>query len=69
MVVARVYAAAQCQDKDPFWKPLINLNQVIDMPWCFMNDFIELASLNEKKGWLVLYDNKSQRLNEFLPIN
>ena len=65
-VVSRVYTPTQNYDQDNFQSHLIELNVVIDDPWCLLGDFKELTSANEKKGGHIPTDNKYQRLNDFL---
>ena len=45
-----VYGPAQSRGKEPFWNSLVQMNNVIDIPWCIVGDFNELETLSEKKG-------------------
>jgi len=65
-VVSGVYAPAQEKDKNPFWEHLKEMNTVVDMPWCIIGDFNELAAPNEKIGGQILSNYKYDRLNTFL---
>ena len=49
-IISGVYAPAQQKDKDSFWNHLFQLNSVIDLPWCLIGAFNELANPTEKKG-------------------
>jgi len=50
VVISGVYAPAQLMEKDEFWNMLIQMNNVVDLPWCINGDFNELAGPSEKKG-------------------
>ena len=54
LVVSGVYGPAQCRDKEHFWANLVQMNNVVDLPWCIVGDFNELETQVEKKG-----DNRS----------
>jgi len=49
-IISGVYAPAQPQDKECFWIHLVQLNNVIDLPWCIIGDLNELAYPLEKRG-------------------
>ena len=49
-ICSGIDATAQRRDKEPFWNHLLQLNTVIDIPWCIIGDFNELASPYEKLG-------------------
>jgi len=65
-VISGIYALAQSREKDGFLGHLVELNNVIDIPWCLVGDFNELANTNEKKGGQVMSNSKYHRLNNFL---
>jgi len=50
LIVSAVYASAQSKDKDCFWNHLLQMNNVVDFPWCIIGDLNELANPTEKKG-------------------
>jgi len=43
-IISGFNAPAQSQDKDCFWNQLLQMNNVIDLPWCIMGDLNELAN-------------------------
>ena len=45
-------------DKDEFWKSLDQMNAVVDLPWCIIGDFNELAAPSEKERWPQLLSNQ-----------
>jgi len=47
-IISGVYAPAQPQDEECFWNHLVQLNNVIDLPWRIIGDLNELAYLSEK---------------------
>ena len=49
-IISGVYAPAQQRDKESFWSHLLQLNNVIDLPWCLIRDFNEVANPIEKRG-------------------
>ena len=65
-IVSGIYAPAQLQDKDSFWTHLVQMNNVIDLPWCIIGDCNELANPSEKRGGQRLPLLKFRRLNNFL---
>jgi len=50
IVVSRVYGPTQSRDKESFWNSLVQMNNVIDIPWCLIGDCNELKNLLEKRG-------------------
>ena len=48
VIISGIYAPAQQRDKDVFWTQLYHLNEVLNLPWCLIGDFNELAAPNEK---------------------
>jgi len=66
VIISGVYGPAQLMDKDEFWKSLGQMNAVVDLPWCIIGDFNELAAPSEKKGGLNYSQTKFERLNRFL---
>ena len=65
-IILGIYASAQLKDKSSFWEHLLQLNNVIDVPWFLIGDFNELSNPNEKKGGQILHSNGFKRLNNFL---
>jgi len=65
-IISGIYAPAQIRDKNAFWDRLIHMNTIIDVPWCLMGDFNELASANDKLGGVIPHANRYSRLNQFL---
>jgi len=65
-LISGVYAPAQLTDKDEFWSTLMQMNNVVDLPWCIIGDFNELANPSEKKGGKRHSQAKYVRLNHFL---
>ena len=49
-IISGIYAPAQTRDKGAFWNCLVELNNVIELPWCLMGDVNELLCPNEKLG-------------------
>jgi len=66
VVISSIYAPAQLWFKDQFWDHLVELNSVIDSPWCLVGDFNEIGAPNEKKGGTTPTNSKFLRLNNFL---
>ena len=64
-IVSGVYAIAQQRNKDSFWSHFLQLNTVIDLPWCLIRDFNELANPSERKGEQRYPNTKFARLNNF----
>jgi len=52
VVVSGIYAPTQFRDKDPFWSQLTQFNLVVDLSWCLIGDFNEIAIPGEKKEGL-----------------
>jgi len=50
LVVSGVYGPVQKQEREHFWANLVQMNNVIDIPWCIVGDFNELETQAEKKG-------------------
>ena len=48
------------------WDHLEELKNVIDVSWCLVGNFNELATPNEKNGGKILPNSKYQRLNNFI---
>ena len=65
VMVNGLYAPAQSRDKDSFWNHLFQFNSVVDLPWCLIGDFNELASPGEKRGGLQYPLSKYERLKNF----
>jgi len=65
-IISGVYAPTQTKDKNAFWERLTRMNTIIDVPWCLMGDFNELASANDKLGGVSPHANCYSRLNQFL---
>jgi len=65
-IVSGIYAPAQIQEKDSFWNHLVQMNNVIDLPWCIIGDCNELTNHSEKRGGQRLPLSKFDRLNTFL---
>ena len=65
-VISGIYALAQPRDKDDFWNHLVELNNVIDLPWCLIGDFNEILCPNEKLGGQPPAICRFHRLNDFL---
>ena len=61
-----MYAPAQYKEKEWFWIHLFQINSVIDLPWCLIGDFNELANLSEKKGGQRYTLSKFEKLNYFM---
>ena len=66
VIISGVYAPAQVSQKDDFWNMLLQMNDVVDLPWCLIGDFNELAAPSEKKGGTTYPQSKFLRLNHFL---
>ena len=66
MVISGIYAPAQPRDKDQFWDHLVELNSVIDSPWCLIGDFNEIGAPADKRGGITPANSKFLRLNHFL---
>jgi len=66
VVISNIYAPAQLRHKEYFWEHLIELNNVIDSPWCLISDLNEIGAPNEKRGGITPADSKFKRLNHFL---
>jgi len=66
LVISGVYAPAQQRDKDSFWSHLLQMNTIIDLPWCLIGDFNELANPVKKKGGQRYPITKFARLNNFM---
>ena len=65
VIISGAYAPAQVSQKDEFWNSLLQMNEVIDLPWCLIGDFNELAAPSEKKGGTIYPPSKFLRLNRF----
>jgi len=65
-IVSGIYAPAQNLDKASFWNQLLQLNNIIDLPWCIIGDFNELANPTEKRGGKRYPLAKYERLNSFM---
>ena len=65
-VISGVYAPAQLCEKEAFWTHLLELNFVIDSPWCLIGDFNELEEFPDKKGGLITQPSRLQRSPLFL---
>jgi len=65
-IISGVYTPAQIREKNDFWTHLIELNNVIDLPWCLMGDFNEILCPNEKLGGQPPATNRFHRLRHFL---
>jgi len=65
-MVSGVYALAQQREKESFWNHLLELNHVVELPWCLIGDFNELANPSEKKGGQRYPITKFERLNKFM---
>ncbi|KAJ8438052.1 hypothetical protein Cgig2_014181 [Carnegiea gigantea] len=61
-----IYGPTQARDKDAFWKHLVRMNSVIDLPWLLVGDFNELESLIDKQGGTSPSVQRIERLNSFL---
>jgi len=46
-IISGIYAPVQPRDKVDFWNHLVELNNVIHLPWCPIGDFNELLCPNE----------------------
>ena len=66
LIISGVYAPAQPQDKDNFWQQLVQMNNLVDLPWCIIGDLNELATPSEKKGGICYPPSKYSRLNNFM---
>ena len=49
-IISGIYAPAQSRDKHDFWEHLSQLHNMIDIPWCILGNFNEIARPNEKLG-------------------
>jgi len=49
-MVSGVYAPVQQREKESFWNHLLQLSHVVELPWCLIGDFNELANPSEKNG-------------------
>ena len=65
-IISGIYAPAQLRQKDPFWQHLVDLNAVIDSPWCLIGDFNESEDFSEKRGGASLLTSHYRRLPQFL---
>jgi len=65
LIISGIYAPAQQRDKEIFWNHLYHLNEVIDLRWCIIGDFNELANPSEKHGGRPQPSTKFVRLNDF----
>ena len=65
-VVSGIYALAPINQKAHFWEYLLELNNVIDSPWCLIGDFNELENFNEKRGGQMPAPSHFTRLTKFL---
>jgi len=65
-VVSSTYAPVQISQKAPFWEHLLELNNVIDSPWCLIGDFNELENFSEKRGGQCPVPSRFNRLPQFL---
>ena len=50
VITSEIYVLAQQREKEAFWDHLRELNGVIDLPWCLIEDINELAHPTEKRG-------------------
>jgi len=66
LIISGIYAPAQQRDKDIFWNHLYHLNEVVDLPWCIVGDFKELANPSEKRGGRPQPSTKFARINDFM---
>ena len=65
VILTGVYAPAQSREKEFFWNQLLQFSSVVDLPWCLIGDFNELASPGEKMGGVSYPLSKYDRLNNF----
>ena len=65
-VIFGLYGPAQKRDKHSFWDKLIELNTVIDLPWCLIGDLNEILSPDEKLGGLLPNSDRFHFLPKFL---
>jgi len=43
-----IYGPAQQIDTDAFWKHLMDINAILDFPWCVMGGLNQMACLSHK---------------------
>jgi len=66
VIIGGIYAPAQQREKAAFWNHLYRLNGVMNLPWCLIGDFNEMATPIEKRGGRLPSDSSFERLNDFL---
>ena len=64
--ISNVYAPTKGSEKPSFWHHLIELNAVIDTPWCFIGNFNELEEGTDKKGGTPISPLQCVKLLNFL---
>ena len=63
-IISGIYAPVQPRDKVDFWNHLVELNNIIDLPWCLIGDFNEILCPNEKLGGQPPATIRFHRLNK-----
>ena len=53
-VIYRIYAPVSARGKYSFWEYLLQLHNVINVTWCLVGDFNEIASSNDNVGACLL---------------
>lgn len=51
--------------KTPYGLHLLDLNSVIDSPWCLIGDFNEFEEFSDKKGGLIAQPSRLRTLPHF----
>ena len=64
-VVSGIYAPAKNHGNDAFWAHLLELNSIIDCPWCLIGDFNDIEDFSEKKGGIAPSPSRLRRLQPF----
>ena len=66
VTLSSVYGPIKVSKKSAFWNHLLELNTIIDTPWCLLGDFNELEESLDKEGGSLVSPTQCTKVPLFL---